>query len=283
MGIFMETLKRFIKRLISGLVWILGRGVVGRYFQNQIAMASMEQAMRVSHRSTEYVLVTPNALCHSRAKSFSTKEPETLEWIDRFPEGSVLWDVGANIGLYSVYAAKERGCRVWAFEPSVFNVECLARNTFLNHVVGRVCIVPLALNERSGPNTLNMTSKEWGGALSTFGQDYGWDGRNIDKVFTFQTFGCSMDDAIEKLSIPQPDYIKMDVDGIEHLILKGGVKVLPGVKELLIEINDDFHEQADGCKQILNQAGLVLKEKRHGNMFDSGAFSHSFNQIWIRP
>ncbi|MEO5335088.1 MAG: FkbM family methyltransferase [Magnetococcus sp. YQC-5] len=279
----MKTLKRLVTILISGLVWILGRTVIGRYFQNQVVMASMEQTMHISHRSLEYVLTTPNTLCHFRAESFSTKEPETLEWIDGFPERSVLWDVGANIGLYSVYAAKERGCEVWAFEPSVFNLECLARNTFLNQVVSRVYIVPLALNDKSGPNTLNMTSKEWGGALSTFGKDYGWDGKKMDRVFSFQTFGLSMDDALEKIGIPQPDYIKMDVDGIEHLILSGGIKVLHGVKGLLIEVNDDFLEQAGGCKRILEQAGLVLKEKRHSDMISSSAFSHAFNQIWIRP
>jgi len=75
-------------------------------------------------------------------KVFATKEPETLEWIDRIPEKSVLWDIGANVGLYSCYAAKARGCRVFAFEPSVFNLEILARNIFLNQLTDQITIVP---------------------------------------------------------------------------------------------------------------------------------------------
>ena len=40
--------------------------------------------------------------------------------------------------------------------------------------------------------------------------------------------------------IPLPDYIKIDVDGIEHYILKGSEKVINNAKSVLIEINDDF-------------------------------------------
>lgn len=76
----------------------------------------------------------PNAQCRYRVSSFSTKEPDTLEWMDTIPPGSVIWDIGANVGLYSVYAAKSRGARVFAFEPSVFNLELLARNIFLNQL-----------------------------------------------------------------------------------------------------------------------------------------------------
>jgi hypothetical protein len=40
-----------------------------------------------------------------RAETLLTKEPETIEWIETFNEESVFWDVGANIGVYSLYAA----------------------------------------------------------------------------------------------------------------------------------------------------------------------------------
>ena len=51
-----------------------------------------------------------------------------------------------------------------------------------------------------------------------------------------------MDDAVQRLDIPVPDYIKMDVDGIEHLILKGGSRVLREVAGILIEVNEDYKE-----------------------------------------
>ena len=94
-----------------------------------------------------------------------------------------------------------------------------------------------------------------------------------------------MTDAVQILSIPQPDYVKMDVDGIEHLILNGGTQVLRNVKGVLIEVNDAFQEQSSQCQLLLTKAGLVMKEKRQSEMVyaSSLGFQDSFNQIWVSP
>ena len=244
----------------------------------------MEKFAQISHNGLSLKIVTPNSLCKWRAKTFSTKEPETIEWIDSFEEKSVLWDIGANIGLYSIYAAKKMNCSVWAYEPSVFNLELLARNIFINGLHSQICIIPFALNEQLGSSAMRMTTTDWGGALSTFGGHFGWDGKEVNEVFEFKTFGLSMDDANVLLKIPQPDYIKIDVDGIEHFILKGGSKVLGLVKSVLVEVNDDFHEQAQKCHKLLVQAGLTLKEKRRSDYIaaNTEGFQNSYNQIWVR-
>ena len=197
--------------------------------------------------------------------------------------GDCLWDIGANIGLYTCYAAKARGCRVFSFEPSVFNLELLARNIFHNGVMGQATIIPIPLSESLAFNTLNMGSTEWGGAMSTFGEDYGHNGQALEKIFEFPTIGLSVVDAVELLNIPKPDYIKMDVDGIEHLILKGGAPVLRSIKGILIEINEEFEKQTVNSSRCLSEAGLVLKEKRQSDMFKDGPYKHIFNQIWHRP
>src|ERR1700689_2479866 len=113
-------------------------------------------------RSAEYWMrfSVPNALNKYRVDPFSSKEPETLQWIDRIPRASVMWDVGANIGLYSCYAAKARGCRVFAFEPSVFNLEALARNIFLNRLTELITIVPLPLSDELAVSKFRMTSTD---------------------------------------------------------------------------------------------------------------------------
>jgi hypothetical protein len=124
-----------------------------------------------------------------------------------------------------------------------------------------------------------------GGGHSTFGQDYGWDGLQMQQVFQFQTVGLSSDNAVQLLHLPQPNYIKIDVDGIEHLILSGGKTVQNKDDGILIEVNDDFDAQADQCKKLLQEAGLVLKEKRHSEIFDSvESFGGGkvWNQIWHR-
>lgn len=279
-----NAIKSGFKQFINWLVAFLGATFIGRYIYAQIINIAMSQTQEVSHSGFNFIFSVPNALNQYRVNSFSSKEPETLEWIDAIPSGSVVWDIGANVGLYSCYAAKRRGCRVFAFEPSAFNLELLARNIFLNELTEQITIVPLPLSDTLAANTLNMTTTEWGGALSTFGQDYGHDGQVMHKVFKIPTIGLSMADAAVLLKIPQPDYIKMDVDGIEHLILKGGIPVLRNAKGILIEINDNFAAQANDASNYLLEAGFSLKEKRHADCFDlvASAARHTFNQIWVR-
>lgn len=271
-----------IRRVVDVFVAALSRTAVGRYVFGHIVGGAMARTQLTSHRGVELVFSTPNALNQFRVSTFSTKEPETLEWIDEMPRGSVLWDIGANVGLYTCYAAKARSCRVFAFEPSVFNLELLARNIFLNGVSDRATIVPLPLTDKLAISRLNMTSTDWGGALSTFGQDYGHDGKALHRIFEFGTVGVSMTDARQLLGIPQPDYIKLDVDGIEHLILGGGARVLEGAKSVLIEINDDFHQHADDAARILKGAGMRLHAKRRWEGTDNSPFAETYNQIWHR-
>jgi FkbM family methyltransferase len=279
-----RIVKDSVKRLAGGFVTVCGRSASGRYLYTQIVNHAMERVQRVSHRDLNLIFSVPNAVCQYRADSFSTKEPETLEWIDAIPVGSVVWDIGANVGLYACYAAKARGCRVFAFEPSVFNLEILARNIVLNRLTEQITIIPLPLTDRLTMSKLNMTATEWGGALSTFGQTYGHDGSPIHKVFEVPTIGLSMVDAVNMLGVAQPDYIKMDVDGIEHLILEGGAPILRGIKSASIEINDEFSTQANNAAASLEAAGLTLRQKRHADHFDtqSGPARHTFNQVWTK-
>ena len=279
-----KVIKSVLKAIISWLLIFLRNFKTGRYVCEQILDVSMNQTKVIDHSGVKLIFAVPNSLSNYRADSFSTKEPETLEWIDSMPDGSIVWDIGANVGIYSCYAAKHRNCRVFAFEPSVFNLELLARNIFLNKLTERVTIVPLPLSDELSLNGLNMTSTVWGGALSTFGQSYGHDGETMQKVFVIPTIGLSMVDAVELLRISQPDYIKMDVDGIEHLILKGGIPVLSKTKSVLIEINDKFNTQAQEADLYLREAGFALKEKRHADYFDTYTTTakHTYNQIWVK-
>jgi hypothetical protein len=91
-----------------------------------------------------------------------------------------------------------------------------------------------------------------------------------------------MDEAVSLLRLGPPDFIKMDVDGIEHIILRGGPRVLAGVKGILLEINDGFAAQAEESRRLLEAAGLSLKAKLHAPIIEESAFANVYNQIWIR-
>jgi FkbM family methyltransferase len=246
-----------------------------------IVSNQIKEKLTVIYGQVKIDFHVPNQLNRFRASSFATKEPETLEWIDSLDFNSVLWDIGANVGLYSCYAAKSRNCIVYAFEPSIFNIEILARNIFINNLEDCITIVPLPLSDKTSESSLNMTSTDWGGALSTFGEIYGQNGNAMKKIFTFKTIGISMQDAVNNLKIPQPDYIKIDVDGIEHLILKGGISVLKNVKELIIEIDENFEKQFKDSNKYLTDAGFIMKSKNNADKSGDLNFSNCYNQVWI--
>ena len=277
------AMKAALKSAIRGAVKVASRTSVGSFTLEYVLNDAMSRAERFRYKGLDFVFAAPNDMNRYRISTFATKEPETLEWVDGLPKGAILWDIGANIGLYSCYAAKARDCRVFAFEPSVFNLELLARNIHLDGLCDRITVVPLPLADAHVFDRLNMTNTEWGGSMSSFSQGYGWDGEPMPKVFEVPTVSFSMNDAVERLGIPQPDFMKMDVDGIEHLILKGGAKVLSRIEGVSIEINDAFVQQAEESSRYLNRAGLRFVHKKHSEMIEDTEFNRVFNQVWHRP
>jgi FkbM family methyltransferase len=274
-------MKNFAKAITSHLIGLimewLPKTFFGGYVYHQIVASIMRREELVLHGGIEMRFSVPNRLNEYRINSFATKEPATLEWIENIPTGSMLWDIGANIGLYSIYAAMAKKCRVFAFEPSVFNLELLSRNIALNKLQESICIVPIALSNQIEVSMFKMSNTQWGGALSTFGQSFNQDGEELEQVFEYSTVGFSMDDACNFLKIPPPLYLKMDVDGMEHFILRGGTEILKLVQSVLIEINDDFINQAEESARILKGSGLILYRK-----CDLGVLNQ-YNQWWIRP
>ena len=269
-------IKNLFKSIIHTLVEKLYKTSFGQYITQLLINEGMEKKRKTNHRNTEMFFSVPNKLNNYRVDTFSTKEPETLNWIDKITENSIIWDIGANVGLYSIYAAKSKNCKVYAFEPSVFNLELLARNIYINNLQNSVIIIPISLNKKLEENLFQLSSTQWGGALSTFGAGINQDGKPINNKFEYKTIGVSMQDMINKLKIPKPEYIKIDVDGIEHLILSGGIEVLKNVKSILIEINDSFVEQSNTTSEILNKCGFSLYKKCK---LES---KNQFNQWWIR-
>lgn len=260
-----------IKKIQSVLTNRLGA------LEQKLINALVNRKKTIVHQQHKLSFCTPNALNRYRVNSFSTKEPETLGWIDNFNDNAILWDIGANVGLYSIYAAKAKNAQVFAFEPSVFNLELLAKNISINKLQENITIFPIALSSKMGVNLFNMHNPVWGGALSTFGQDYDQNGDKMQTNFSYNIPGISGDEVVNTLNTPKPNHLKIDVDGIEHLILSGCENILKSINSVLIEINDDFLVQKQQSEQYLSQAGLILKQK-----FILGDNSNQYNQLWIR-
>ena len=136
-----KIIKSFVKNLSKLIFAILNLTKAGRYFSENFVKFNFNKKQTIKHNNINLSFYSPNRLNHFRIETFSTKEPETLEWINKFSEKSVFWDIGANIGLYTCYAAKLKNCKVYAFEPSIFNLEWLGRNIQLNDLVEKIVVI----------------------------------------------------------------------------------------------------------------------------------------------
>ncbi len=272
-------MKHFIKAIILYLIKLIGMTTVGRFIETSLISEAMGKSYTITHNGCALTFATPNPLTKWRAETYSTKEPETLAWIDGMKKDAVLWDIGANVGLYSIYASKKHQIRVFSFEPSVFNLELLGRNIHLNDASDNVTIAPFALTEQTGPNIMRHGDTTWGGALSSFGATFDANGDDFNSTVEYSTYGFSVDDLVSKKLTPQPNHIKIDVDGIEHVILKGAVNTLKKVTSILVEVNDNFTEQADTVADILTNARFVLSDKRISPLTQDDE-NKIYNQIW---
>lgn len=256
-----------------------------KYFRRIAELVSenlLEEYLSIKHDGVVLKFSSPNNLSRWRIKTFSKKEPETLDWINNFRSNSVFWDIGANIGIYSCYAAKKKSCKVYAFEPSVFNLDLLAKNIWINKLTEKVVIFPLPLNDKTIENKLKMTNLNPGGSQSTFEKDYGHDGSALNEIFSFSTLGISIDDVCNFFKIKTPNYIKIDVDGIEHLIIKGGLNTLKNAESVLVEVNEEFNEQSENVKKYMLHSGFVQLDKKQSKMSLGTKYERTFNQIWVK-
>lgn len=242
---------------------------------------------RINHINSKkntitFNISTPNITTTTRAKTFSTKEPDTLKWIDSFKPNSVFLDVGANIGVYSLYAAANQNkIHVYAFEPSLFNLIELIKNINLNKFQNKISVIPNPLFSDNKISTFTQSKPEAGEAHSSFEVDYGDDGKKLTKNSYYSTLGLSIDFLVSRKLIEFPNYIKIDVDGIEELILLGAQKTLANNKclEVLIESNKAMKQQSLQIKKLMTKCGYSLKnisdigDKRNQNII---------NQIWVK-
>jgi hypothetical protein len=132
-----------------------------------------------------------------------------------------------------------------------------------------------------------MASTISAGALSCFGQskeDYDVCATQYDVAFKQGMIGFSIDDFIEKYSTPFPNYLKIDVDGIEDKIIVGASKTLRSekLKAVLIELDIEDTEYCDRVTSIIENAGLRLVKDRHTQTYDHKEFSSVYNHIFVR-
>jgi len=176
-----------------------------------------------------------------------TGEPETIAWIDALPAGAVMWDIGANVGTYALYAARHRGARIVAFEPSAATYAVLCANIRRNRLDALVDAYCIALAGRTGLDRLYMAHAEAGQSMHGFGAPRTITGA-IAEPQTQTVPGFTIDRFCEVFAPPPPEHVKLDVDGLEHAIIAGGTQTLRRhTKSVLVEIDGAARDQGGGA------------------------------------
>ena len=216
---------------------------------------------------------TPNYITNFQVDEFFTKEPETLQWIDEFKteDKIIFWDVGANIGIYSIYAAlKHSNIEVVSFEPSTSNLRILSRNISINGLEKRIKINQFPLSNVENKYLMFKEEKFIEGVAShTWGEDFNFEGKSFNSTNNYKIYGTTINYLLDSKILAIPNYIKIDVDGIEHLILKGASKFLSNshIRSLSIELNENFKEQVETVLRIMKESNFNLKYKKRAENY----------------
>lgn len=221
-------------------------------------------------RATLRLLVTSSIEQRTRLHS-SQKEPETVEWLERtFADGSVLYDIGANVGAYSLVAAAVGGpgSRIIAIEASPFTFASLCANVLLNDFSGRITPLQLLLTDRACVRSFVLGSTTAGEA-SHPGERTGRPGLDLAAI--------PLDEAVRLLVLPKATHLKIDVDGGEDAVLDGAGETLrsPMLKHVVIEV-ESGRTDLGHVERTFAEAGLTrVNVVRHGA-------SETYNWVYQR-
>ena len=226
----------------------------------------------------DLVFSTPTTFTRWRAESLFTKEPCTLEWLGDLRTDQVLLDVGANVGVYTVWASAIRRATVIALEPEAENYALLNRNIRLNNVADRVTALPLALSNVDEASHLYIRDTRIGGSNHSAGESLDFALRPVESTFRQGCFLYRLDTLIHRGVLQVPDHIKIDVDGFEHRVIEGAANTLrdPKVRSLLIETNPSLTEHQAMIVALENlgftyDPDQVLRARRSSGPFEGVA------------
>ena len=210
----------------------------------------------LSHEGTRVRYLTPSTHIKWRVDSLFDKEPCTLEWIAGFAPGEVLVDVGANVGMYTIWAAKTRGAQVFAFEPEAQNYALLNRNIVLNGLADRVKAYCLALSDIEGFSELHLSDLRAGGSCHSLGERVDFAHRPMQPEYSQGCISARLDDLVSRGVVPEPHYVKIDVDGFEPKVIAGAAALLrrKRLQSLLVEINQTLPDHME-LVAYLNSCG----------------------------
>jgi len=212
-----------------------------------------------------------------RYRSSYSAEMSTMYWIENcIRQGDVIWDIGANVGAYSLLLAKRLlslgGGEVLAFEPESSNFYALNRNIQINDLSEILTAIPIAFGGRKKLGTFFLSSNETGSA--THGLDKAEaEGRSFQPTHQQGIVEIGIDEFSGWDDVSFPNHIKIDVDGLEGEIIQNMPIVLNDsrLRTIVIEVADELSHGY--IEKVIQEAGFVVDyeerwESQAGNIIN---------------
>ena len=191
------------------------------------------------HPTGSFLFPGDNRRVRKRARKLAIKEPGTIRWLhDTIRPNDVIYDIGANIGIYTVFAAaRATAGRVHAFEPHAGNFALLLQTILLNDLGARVTPLSIALDAESGCSDFHYRELLPGSTGSQVAASP--LARKLSHVVTELKATLCIDDMIRDAVLAPADVIKIDVDGNELRILRGMSELLRETPPRSIQVEVD--------------------------------------------
>ena len=289
--IFSKLIYKILKLIDNVLIAVTKRSFL-IWFKDFLEVDAYKKVKINGYKKKEIKFFTPNYLTNWLVDDFYRKEPETIEWINSFKTSAreiIFWDIGANLGLYSIYAAvKHSKIKVISFEPSASNLRVLSRNISINNLQDKIMINQLPLDNKPFHFSYFRESQFGeGGSDNSFDSETNFEGKLLNSENSYTLLGTSINTLLDQKILEIPNYIKIDVDGLEHSILEGASRYLkhPKIKSLQIELNENYKEQHEYVKEIMKSNGFKFKFKKRNEsleIYKYKGFSKTYNYYFER-
>jgi FkbM family methyltransferase len=160
--------------------------------------------------------------------------PVQQEIARRLKPGDVFYDIGANMGFFSLIAGRLAGPtgQVCAFEPHPRNASMVADNARLNGMA-QMQVFPVAIGNSARRDVLQMTDWDGGGALA--GYAVGPD----ESITRTEVQVLPLDVLIAEKALPLPTFVKIDVEGAEMEVIDGMADTIARCRPVLLYEIDD--------------------------------------------
>ena len=235
------------------------------YRKHQVRWDLIERLSHINFLGTTFL--APTARVKHRSIERFRIEIDLREFLDRYVQNSVFWDVGACVGNFSVYAA-QRNNNVYSFEPDGLTFSTLVFNTGNSN--RKIVALPIALGKKNSLETLYMRVFEAANAYNTVGRNMSFDGTTFEPGAKLACIEFRGDYLINSLGLPIPNYIKIDVDGNELQVLEGLGVILKhhSLRGIAIELIKDNPESQLAERMILKSgfAEIFLTNHKSQNL-----------------